>query len=235
VRAWDVSDPTEPFVVSHAAFATGARHLEVDGQHLYVADTGVGLRIFDVSQPTVLTHAGTVGTPHVATDVTVSEGFAYVADDWSGVRVIDVSDPESATEVDFYDTGHWARGVAEANGLVFVADGYDGIYVIDNRPPASIPASPRSSARLLPARPNPFQNSTQIGFSLALGGRAVVEVFDPTGRRIRTLYDGELPAGKYEVIWDGVDDAGVPAPSGIYYHRIESTEGAAVGRLVLMR
>jgi len=42
------------------------------------------------------------------------------------------------------------------------------------------------------------------------------------GRKVRTLIDEEKPAGFYIVQWDGVNDRGVQAASGLYFYRIAS-------------
>jgi flagellar hook assembly protein FlgD len=47
-----------------------------------------------------------------------------------------------------------------------------------------------------------------------------VGVFDPSGRRVRTLIAGTLPAGSRRVFWDARTDAGHHAPSGVYYLRL---------------
>jgi hypothetical protein len=68
--------------------------------------------------------------------------------------------------------------------------------------------------------PNPFNPSTEIGYSLPERGRVRIEVYDPTGRKIRTLVDRDMPAGEYTVVWDGANDAGRRVGSGIYVCRM---------------
>jgi len=49
--------------------------------------------------------------------------------------------------------------------------------------------------------------------------------------------DRTFNAGEYDLAWDGSDDAGRPAPRGVYFARIEyATKGAAInGRVVVLR
>jgi hypothetical protein len=68
--------------------------------------------------------------------------------------------------------------------------------------------------------PNPFNPATEISYSLAQKGRVRIEVYDPTGRKIRTLVDRDRPAGEYTVVWDGGDDSGRRVGSGIYVCRM---------------
>ena len=93
--------------------------------------------------------------------------------------------------------------------------------------------------RLGHARPNPFNPSTTIEFSLAEESRVNLRVFDCAGRVIRTLADTEFEAGPHAAVWDGTTDAGRRAASGVYFVRIETAgrTGAfrATRKLVLLK
>ena len=60
-------------------------------------------------------------------------------------------------------------------------------------------------------------------------------VFNSIGRRVRTLVDGEWPAGAHRAAWDGRDEAGETAASGVYLVRLRSGAGIATRRLLLLR
>jgi hypothetical protein len=68
--------------------------------------------------------------------------------------------------------------------------------------------------------PNPFNPSTEISYALPERCLVRIEIYSPAGRRIRTLVDRDRPAGEYTVVWDGEDDSGRRAGSGIYVCRI---------------
>ncbi len=70
--------------------------------------------------------------------------------------------------------------------------------------------------------PNPFNPSTQIKYQLPVMAQVKLTIYNMLGRRVRTLIDDEKPAGFYTVQWDGVNDRGVQAASGLYFYRIES-------------
>ena len=50
--------------------------------------------------------------------------------------------------------------------------------------------------------------------------QVLVEVLDPSGRRVRQVYRGADGVGAYERVWDGRDAAGQLVPPGIYLYRI---------------
>jgi len=65
--------------------------------------------------------------------------------------------------------------------------------------------------------PNPFNPSTWIPFELARSGHVRLTIYNLAGQKIRTLLDKELAAGiGYTTFWDGKDDAGRDAASGVY-------------------
>lgn len=83
--------------------------------------------------------------------------------------------------------------------------------------------------------PNPLTRSAAIRFSLGAPGRASLEIYDPAGRRVRTLLDAALAAGLHETVWDGRDAAGRPVPGGTYFWRLSDVGGVRTGRLVVTR
>jgi hypothetical protein len=64
--------------------------------------------------------------------------------------------------------------------------------------------------------PNPFNLGTNISFSL--DDRRVINltIFDILGRKIKTLFEGELERGFYSLYWDGRNDLGQFVSSGAY-------------------
>lgn len=79
---------------------------------------------------------------------------------------------------------------------------------------------PAAINELLQNFPNPFQTGTVINFSLAQAGAVRLEVFDPSGRLVSTLMNGELAAGQHKVQWQGRSTHGEALPAGVYYYRL---------------
>ena len=51
---------------------------------------------------------------------------------------------------------------------------------------------------------------------------ATLRVFDASGRLVRTLLNSYLAAGRHVVDWDGRDDGGQSAASGVYFLRLQA-------------
>jgi hypothetical protein len=85
----------------------------------------------------------------------------------------------------------------------------------------------------LASAPNPVTERAAIRFSLRSGGRVSLAIYDPAGRRVRSLLDAALPAGAHEVEWDGRGALGERLESGCYFYRLAGPDGTRSARLVV--
>ena len=69
--------------------------------------------------------------------------------------------------------------------------------------------------------PNPFNQSTQIPFTLEKAGHIRLSVYDVLGKQQALLLDQFMPVGMHTVAWNGRGPAGNPLPSGSYVYRLE--------------
>jgi subtilisin family serine protease len=95
---------------------------------------------------------------------------------------------------------------------------------------ATAPGPPPDGVAVLRASPNPANPRVEIRLE---GSRSVtrVEVFDVTGRRVRSLALSPARAGVARAEWDGRDESGRPVASGIYLLRA----GDAAAKLAVLR
>ena len=83
--------------------------------------------------------------------------------------------------------------------------------------------------------PNPFNPTTAISFSLETAGHVVLEIFNVKGEKIRTLVDGNFQVASHSVIWNGKDDLGRTAASGIYFYKMRSGSFTSTKKMILMK
>jgi hypothetical protein len=83
--------------------------------------------------------------------------------------------------------------------------------------------------------PNPFNPSTTIAFTLREAAEIRLEVFDASGRHVRTLAAGTREATRHEVQWNGRDDAGTEVASGVYFYRLTAGELTLTHKMVLLK
>jgi len=83
--------------------------------------------------------------------------------------------------------------------------------------------------------PNPFNPMTSIAFDLPRPGHVRVQIFDASGRLVRTLADEVMPAGAQAIQWNGQNDGGQGVASGVYFSRVTSGDESANRRMTLVR
>ena len=75
----------------------------------------------------------------------------------------------------------------------------------------------------------------EIEFVLSETGHVVLEVFDISGKRVRVLADGTMPAGRHVESWDGRSGSGEYVASGLYFYRMKTGEGIITKKCVMLR
>ena len=78
--------------------------------------------------------------------------------------------------------------------------------------------------------PNPASGTVSVAFELPEAQSVSLAVYDLAGRRVATLSEGQLPAGRHAVNWDCAGES-----SGVYLLRLETSGGLLSKRLVVGR
>jgi hypothetical protein len=110
------------------------------------------------------------------------------------------------------------------------------IAPIEVTSPVSHPSgAPVAAPTIRAARPNPFSGSTEIPFALPSAGRVSLRIYDVAGRLVRTLVDGDRPAGESGAAWDGRDAAGRNGRTGIYFVKLSAAGVERTSRIMKLR
>ncbi|MBF8296985.1 MAG: hypothetical protein HW389_3530, partial [Bacteroidetes bacterium] len=84
--------------------------------------------------------------------------------------------------------------------------------------------------------PNPFNPTTTIRFDLPKESPVTLEIYNILGVKVRTLMKGQAAnAGRYTIVWDGKDERGMIASSGIYLYRINAANFHSSKKMTLMK
>jgi len=84
--------------------------------------------------------------------------------------------------------------------------------------------------------PNPFNPATTIVFELPGPEEIAIDIFDVSGRLVRTLTSGtRCDAGRHEITWDGTDERGRGNASGVYFCRMKAGFVIQTVRLTLVK
>ncbi len=83
--------------------------------------------------------------------------------------------------------------------------------------------------------PNPFNPETIIEYRVPERGKVELNIYNMLGQKIRTLVNQDLPAGTYQVLWDGKDDIGNIVASGIYLYQLRGTNAFITKKMTFMK
>lgn len=117
-------------------------------------------------------------------------------------------------------------------------DGTQDMAILGSVNPTSVEDGSRqipSDFALFQNYPNPFNPETRIEFSISRNTRVQITIFNIKGEPIRKLVDKTFAAGKSSMIWDGKDEIGRIAPSGIYLYEMKAGDVRIARRLTVLR
>lgn len=83
--------------------------------------------------------------------------------------------------------------------------------------------------------PNPFNPTTNIKFDIPEQSDVTLKIFNVLGQKVATVFNGNLKAGEYAMSWNGRDNVGNLAASGVYFFKLEAGQNSAVRKMVLMK
>lgn len=83
--------------------------------------------------------------------------------------------------------------------------------------------------------PNPTGATSAVQFGVPRPGFVDLAIYDPRGRRVRTIVAGEMAPGLYTRSWDGRTDRFSDAASGLYFYVLNSVGGRKSQRVSLTR
>jgi len=132
------------------------------------------------------------------------------------------------------------RGLTAGQGeLLTVAEGQRITSVTVSDPlgkpiPATVRELPATYA-LYQNYPNPFNPATTIAFDLPESSPVTLKVYDMLGNEVNTLTDRVFQAGSYQVVWDGTNQHGLQASSGIYFYALKTAGIQKIKKMMLVR
>ena len=88
---------------------------------------------------------------------------------------------------------------------------------------------------LHPNSPNPFNPMTTLRFDLPAKTSVNLTIFTLTGRRVATLVDGVLAAGRHDITWNGRDDGARAVASGTYIYRLRAAGRTLTRKMTVVR
>lgn len=83
--------------------------------------------------------------------------------------------------------------------------------------------------------PNPFNPSTKIEYTLPKSSNVKIEIYNSLGQLVNVLENSFHNAGRYTLVWEGINSFGKQVSSGIYFYRMSAEGFTLVKKMILMR
>jgi len=149
-------------------------------------------------------------TPGSANYMNYSNGMPNVV-----VKDLDMHYTKNLLYAGTYGRGAWFVDVGVVNKIMY-----------DN-------PSMHKTIRLFNNCPNPFRQSTDIRFEMAVPGRVTLTVHTMLGKKVATLADKDLPAGTHSFVWNGRTGTGRKLSTGVYIYKIRCGDFTASKRMMM--
>ncbi len=166
--------------------------------------------------------AGNPANYRVVTDAFSLHLMHWIEDPWNSA---DCGTTKTAITRRCEDVLGWLN-VSSSQGCPY--DYYPGAV---DQPDASI-----ARTVLFRNAPNPFNPQTTVRYDLAEKTHVRLQIFDVSGRLVRTLVDRIQKPDAYRIEWDGLTDGGEPVSSGVFWARLMTGTGySASTKMVVLR
>ncbi len=230
VTICDISQPASPRLLSTTNASTLG--IGLSGTDLYVGRAQGGFHVYDIADPSLPRLRGFFRTLGLTNCFAFDGDIVYVGDYLHGCQIIDISDVAHPAWVgslfnpvinEMQVHGDWIHFGTEAAPR--------HVSHVAAVPTSQAPGATQSAA----VYPNPFNPTVVVTYTAVVPGPARVSVLDVAGRRLATIVDPALHAGRREVRWHGELDDGRAAPAGVYVFAIEAGGARQVVKAVLVK
>jgi hypothetical protein len=83
--------------------------------------------------------------------------------------------------------------------------------------------------------PNPLHGSVTISYSIEKSGMTNLQIYNLSGKLVRTLVEQMMKPDHYSFIWDGRDERGEKLASGIFFVQLKSQNISRSRKIVLLK
>lgn len=192
-----------------------------------------------VTYPLTITNSGNGTLVYLASDSTLSgSGWLSVG----GIPLGNLGEGESTVLEVEVDPAGLAAGQSYQGMVIITSNAVNGaqqvvpvtIFIQSSSGIEDEGSFPRRLA-LHANYPNPFNPATEIAFDLPAAGRVRLAIYNILGQLVRTLVDAPLAPGTHRVEWDGRNEAGMEAGSGVYLYRLSFKGRVLTRKMTLIR
>ncbi len=243
VKLWDVATHTTIATLEGHTSSVNSVSFSSDEAILASASWHGTILLWDVATREIVAtlegHTDGVNSVSFSSDGAI---LASASEDGT-VKLWDVATREVVATLE----GHadWVNSVSfSSDGAILASGSWDGTVLLWNvaewtNSGAAVAANELiglpDELQLQQNAPNPFNSQTILSYFLPKSGPVRLELFSVTGQRVAILHQGPQQAGYHRLPYEAQDDQGRPLASGIYFYRLETTNGILTRKFTLLR
>jgi hypothetical protein len=114
-------------------------------------------------------------------------------------------------------------------------DESDGVFRIITTGISEIASLPLAMTLGVKVYPNPAKILTAIRYSLPAESKVSLQLYDISGRLIKTLVNESKQTGIYSVIWNGADDNNRKVGEGVYFCILKTNEKSLQQKILMVK
>ncbi len=118
-----------------------------------------------------------------------------------------------------------------SDAFIFLVDD----VTVSGRTAIDDPGVPVVATELHGNYPNPFNPETTISFSVKDKGLVKIDIYNVKGQLVKTLVNGNMNAGKHNIVWNGRDNAGNAVSSGVYFFKMSAGKYSSTKKMIMMK
>jgi endoglucanase len=154
---------------------------------------------------------------------------------WCNWSIADKNETSAALNSGASQYGNWSLSEISESGQVImerIQNWNDSVFTSVNKyePFSELPFG----FHLYQNFPNPFNPTTTISYELKKDGFVDFNIYDLTGKKIKTLIKSYQVSGSYLFTWDGNTDANSKAASGIYFFQLNFDNKRQIRKGILL-
>jgi photosystem II stability/assembly factor-like uncharacterized protein len=136
-------------------------------------------------------------------------------------------------DIDFSDSIHGL--IADDGCVLYSHDGGNTWNVSNIGIEEEIASHPLATTPSIKVSPNPAKTLTTIRFSLPAEGNVSLQLFDISGRLVKTLTSQEKNADNYSLIWNGTDENNRKVGEGVYFCILKTDEKSLKQKILMVK
>jgi hypothetical protein len=135
-------------------------------------------------------------------------------------------------DVDFADTLH---GLIAGDSYVLYTYNSGNTWNIANVGIEEESSTLNAIRSMLEVYPNPAKTLTAIRYSLPVESKVSLQLFNISGRLIKTLVNEQKNAGNYSLVWNGKDDNNRKVGEGVYFCILQTDEKCLKQKILVVK